>query len=311
MTSLLNWVPYQLQQRKNDWRLDWMDMKEHHIQEPFFDETISLCLMKMRERSTYKPLSNMEFLLEAALKVDHIAPTAFIFHVSRCGSTLLSQALSTDSLNMVYAEAPLLDQILRAPFQDKNSRGDIEKWFKAALKIMGQQRKCSYQQLYIKLDSWHVHFYPLLRRWFPRTPFYFLSREPDAVIASHKKRRGLHSIPGIIQEHLLKVQLNTKHYEDFNLFTSEVLTQYYLAMQGIAIRKNPLDYFFDYSWGISDLVAHFFSSIGIISDKENEMMRRFSYHSKYPDQPFTAKQDMGWVNYPKANNAYRKLIASL
>jgi hypothetical protein len=312
MKSLLNWIPYQLEKRENDWRLDWMDLKDHHIQEPFFDETISLCLIKMRERSNFKHLSDTGFLLEATLKVDHIAPTAFIFHISRCGSTLLSQALSTDSLNIVYAEAPLLDQILRAPFQDKYLSGDdIEKWFRAALKIMGQQRKRNYQQLYIKLDSWHIHFYPLLRKWFPSTPFYFLSREPNAVIASHQKRRGLHSIPGIIQEKLIKVRLNTNHYEDFNLFTSEVLTEYYLAMKGIAMRKNPLDYFFDYSWGMPDLMTHFFSSIDIVSDKENEMKRRFSYHSKYPDQLFTENQITGWVDYPKANIAYYKLLTSL
>lgn len=312
MEILHNWIPYKLEKQDGLWQLRWMDLGDRHIAEPFFDETIGICLSKMSERSKYRSMSDTGFLLESSTKIEAVTPTAFIFHVSRCGSTLLSQALSTDHDNIVYAEAPLLDEILRAPLQDENLKeSETEKWFKAALKIMGQKRKHGYEQLIVKLDSWHIHFYPLLRNWFPDTPFYFLTREPDAVIVSHHKRRGIHAIPGLIEADLLKVKLREEHYSDFNFFTAEVLTAYYRELYSLVLENNPLNHFYDYSWGMENLLTHFFASIGKENAKENEMKKRLSFHSKYPDQPFNEETKTDLPEYPEVNSAYWHLINTL
>lgn len=312
MSALHNWIPYKLEKQNGVWQLRWMDLGDWHMAEPFFDETIGICLSKMSERSIYRSMSDTGFLLESADKTDAITPTAFIFHVSRCGSTLLSQALSTDQGNIVYAEAPLLDEILRAPLQDKNlTEAETEKWFKAALKTMGQQRKSQYQQLFIKLDSWHIHFYPLLRKWFPDTPFYFLTRKPDAIIVSHYKKRGMHAIPGFIEADLLKVKLREEHYSDFNFFTAEVLAAYYRELHNLVQESNPLNHFYDYSWGMENLLSHFFASIGKKNANENEMRKRLSFHSKYPDQPFNEEVKIEIPQYPETNSAYEHLINAL
>ena len=312
MDSLHNWIPFKLENQTGAWQLHWMDLGEMHITAPFFDETIGICSVKMRERSPYKSVSNIDFLLAASTQINTIAPTAFIFHVSRCGSTLLSQALSTDSRNIVFAEAPLLDEILRASVHDDNlTEEEIEKWFKAALNVMGQKRKPAYQQLFVKLDSWHIHFYPLLRKWFPDTPFYFLTRKPDAIIASHHKRRGLHSIPGLIEADLLKVKLGDEHYRDFNFFTAQVLEGYYKALYDLVVANYLLDHFYDYSWGMKNLFTHFFASIGKELVNENEMQQRLNNHSKYPDQPFSGDAKVKLPNYEEANSAYENLITQL
>lgn len=309
MEALHNWIPYKLEKHEGDWQLRWMDLDEKHINEPFFDETIGICLSKMRGRSIYSSLSDVDFLIKLAPEINTITPTAFIFHVSRCGSTLLTQALSTDPANVVYAEAPLLDEILRAPAQDVNLKEkEIEKWFKAALKVMGQQRKGQYEQLFVKLDSWHIHFYPLLRKWFPDTPFYFLTRKPYAVILSHHKRRGLHSIPGLIDANLLKVKLGEAHYSDFNFFTAQVLEGYYAVLHDLVVANHALDHFYDYSWGMENLLTHFFSSIGKGNSNENEMKKRLSFHSKYPDQPFNSEDKVDMPAYYETDISYQKLI---
>jgi hypothetical protein len=312
MNGLKNWIPYKFEKQNGFWQLRWMDLAERHIAEPFFDETIGICLSKMSERSGYKPLSDIGFLIESAIDINAIAPTAFIFHVSRCGSTLLTQALSTDQANIVYAEAPLLDEILRAPMHDKSlTAAETEKLFKAAVKFLGQQRKSQYQQLFIKLDSWHIHFYPLLRKWFPDTPFYFLSREPNAVIVSHHKRRGLHSIPGFIEADLLKIKLGDEHYSDFNFFTAGVLEGYYRVLSDVAAADHPLNHFYDYSWGIDNLLTDFFASIGRETANVNEMKKRLSFHSKYPDQLFNGEDKIEIPTYPDANSVYNHLIAEI
>jgi len=312
MEALHNWIPYKLEKQDSHWQLHWMDLGDWHIAEPFFDETIRICLSKMRELSMYRSISNTGFLLQSSAKIETVTPTAFIFHVSRCGSTLLSQALSTNQANIVYAEAPLLDEILRARVQDEDlSEVEIEKWFKAALKIMGQKRKHGDEQLFVKLDSWHIHFYPMLRKWFPDTPFYFLTRKPDAIIVSHYKKRGMHVIPGFIEADLLKVKLRKEHYSDFNFFTAEVLTAYYGELYGLVLENNPLNHFYDYSWGMENMLTHFFASIGKENAKENEMKKRLSFHSKYSDQPFNEETKIDLPQYPEVNSAYRHLINAL
>jgi len=312
MEKLHNWIPYKLENQNDTWQVRWMDLAERHIAEPFFDETIMICLSRMRERSFYTPLSDPEFLVEASLNVKALAPTAFIFHVSRCGSTLLTQALSLDAGNVVYAEAPLLDNILSATFKDeKITIKETERWFKAAIQMMGQQRKSQYQQLFIKLDSWHIHFYPLLRKWFPETPFYFLTRKPDAVILSHHKRRGLHSVPGMIIANLLKIKIDDRHYRDFNFFTAQVLENYYQAIYNLVIAQHPLDHFYDYNWGMDHLFEHFFTSIGKENAHEAEMHRRLSFHSKYPDQRYHIKDEVNIPVYSDTDFAYQLLINAL
>lgn len=312
MDDLLNWIPYKFEKPDGTWQLRWMDLADRHIAEPFFDETIAICLSKMRERSVYNPLSDASFLAGSSQGMDAIPPTAFIFHVSRCGSTLLTQALSIDPANIVYAEAPLIDEILRAFVQDKNLKEEeVEKWFKAAVKIMGQKRKSQYQQLFIKLDSWHIHFYPLLRKWFPETPFYFLSRETGAVIISHHKRRGLHSVPGIIEASLLKIKLEERHYTDFNFFTAQVLEGYYKVLYDLVIANHPLDHFYDYSWGMDNLLKHFFTSITAKTTNESEMKKRLGFHSKYPGQPYYNDIEVDLPDYHHANLAYQNFITAL
>lgn len=312
MSILANWIPYQLSYQDNDWQLLWMDLQDRHIEEPFFDETIQLCRFRMKERSRYLPASNLDFLIEAAEHIDPILPTAFIFHVSRCGSTLLSQALATAQTNIVLAEAPLIDEILRMKEQDSGVKEEHQEiWFKSAIAIMGQKRKKEYEQFFIKLDSWHIHFYPLLSKWYPNTPFFFISREPAAVISSHHKRRGIHAVPGMVNSTLLKVNLQEKHNQDFDLFTAEVLTNYYKALQEIVAVNHPENTFFDYGWGVKHLLPHFFRAVKLAGTEDEKMLTRLNFHSKNPGEKFEGDGKLELKRYSDAHAAYENFLKDL
>lgn len=310
MSFLKNWIPYRLKHQYDIWSIDWLDLARHDIAEPFFDETIRICRNRMLERSRFTTQSSPDFLIQAAADSDSIMPTAFIFHVSRCGSTLLSQALATHCENIVIAEAPLFDEILRAQEQDSAiGLAEKELIFKAAIAMMGQQRHRQKDQYYIKLDSWHLHFYHQLRMWFPKTPFYFLSRAPHEVIASHAKRRGIHAIPNYINPKLLGIDLDGRHFQDFNFYTSVVLKGFYQEMFNIANEKNPLNRFFDYSWGMSQMVVDFYKTIAVELDL-TLTKERLGYHSKFPGQRFSEeKSAINPEDYPEATHEYKKLIS--
>ncbi|WP_443937130.1 hypothetical protein [Pedobacter sp. MW01-1-1] len=307
MGDLKNWIPYQLKLSETGWSVDWLDLQEHFIQEPFFDETISLCRMRMQERSKYRPQSSVDFLVEQAENIHSIQPNAFIFHISRCGSTLLSQALATDFRNVVIPEAPLLDQIIRADEQAEFENFSTERIFKAAIKFMGQQRRLNQTNYYVKLDSWHVHFYQQMREWYPTVPFYFLYREPTKVIQSHQKRRGLHAIPNIVSSKVLNVEITEAHYQNFDLYTAAVIREFYRAFYAVAKEKHPLNYFYDYAQGIPNMLDDFTActqaDIDLLKAKE-----RLNYHSKYPDKPFEEEEPVNeHYSFAETDAAYRLL----
>lgn len=307
---LTNWIPYSLTyDPEGQWVLSWIDLQNRSITEPFFDQTIQISKWRNRERSVLSSLSDPDFLIAAAQGIPHLNPTAFIFHVSRCGSTLLTQAFCEDEENIVISEAPLLDEILRANEKDPNMIPEQqEKWFKAALNMMGQQRNFKESSYTIKLDSWHLHFYTQLRNWFPVTPFIFIFRKPEQVLASQEKRRGIHSVPGIINKALLGIDLTKAYFGDFNRYTADVIEQYYLRIINAHQEGHPLNFFADYGDGMRQMIFLYSNITGIMIKDEAKLKTRLTFHSKSPNEPF--KEDIppdSKFTYEHLSRAYRHL----
>lgn len=285
---LKNWVPYQLQYDEfDDWKITWMDLQDKKMAEPFFDETIMKCRIMRRQKTMLQSFSCPDFMKEVSEHIPHLKPNAFIFHVSRCGSTLVTQAFCEMNENIVIAEAPLLDEILRASEKDSNLRTEKkEAWFKAALNLMGQLRKSKETAYVIKLDSWHLHFYELLRSWFPDTPFFFLFRRPDEVIASHEKRRGIHAVPGMVNKDLLKIDPSKDYGGDFNSYTADVLKHFFLQMRHIKRLNHPKNAFADYGDGVFKMLTEFAAFAEISIPNPERIYNRINYHSKAGQEVF-------------------------
>ncbi|GAA0540376.1 hypothetical protein [Chitinophaga japonensis] len=309
---IANWIPYRLCYSGQDgWTAKWLDLGNERMTHPFFDETIQLCRYRQKERSSLESRSSADFLVQACERLDSLEPAAFIFHVSRCGSTLLSQAFTAPAENIVVAEAPLLDEILRAgEKQADNSMATRESWFRAALRLMGQKRNGKETHYIVKLDSWHIHFYECLRAWFPQTPFFFLFRRPDEVIASHEKRRGIQAVPGMLPPALLKTEAPAHYQGDFNRYTARVLEQYYLAMQDICQRHHPGNAFFDYVDGAHNMVDAFSRFAGIPVKDTDQVQERLKYHSKAAQEVFKpeAQVDAKPYFFGECHAAYKGLI---
>lgn len=285
---LKNWLPYQLSHEEKDgWKLSWMDLEDISITAPFFDQTISECMVRRKEKYRVTSCSSVDFLTGIAEEIPHLQPSAFIFHVSRCGSTLVTQAFSEEKQNIVISEAPLLDEILRAEEKDpKITLAKKKELFKAAINLMGQFRNAKESAFIIKLDSWHLHFYEQLRTWFPDTPFFFLSRKPDEVLASHKKLPGLHSVPGMINKVLLRIDPSEEYGGDFTRYTADVLQGYYQQMLEIKQQQHPKNTFADYADGVNEMITQFSSSAGIEIRDPEAIKIRLNYHSKAGSEPF-------------------------
>src|SRR4051812_38658825 len=90
--TLANWIPYKLSFEEGKPYCEWMNMGEEDFTEPFFDDTI----IRRRKLNNLarKSLSSIDILPQWSNELESIPPSAFIFHVSRCGSTLASQLLA-------------------------------------------------------------------------------------------------------------------------------------------------------------------------------------------------------------------------
>jgi len=236
-------------------------------------------------RHAYKSTSTPEMLAEWASSVHSVPPSAIIFHVSRCGSTLLSQALGLDKKNIVLAEVPFFDELLRAKFKDNSH--DYSYLLPYAVRFYGQKRTGNEEHLFIKADSWHLFFYEQWRAFYPDIPFILLYRQPDEVIHSQMKRKGLHAIPGIIEQEVFKHGGLPSIDEGYENYIAAVLEQYYKQMK-IILEKDPLSYAFDYNTGlqfITEKVLHLTGKEPDIAAKESINLR-LRYNAKHPEKEF-------------------------
>jgi hypothetical protein len=104
------------------------------------------------------------------------APVGIIFHVARCGSTLLAQLLKQLDGLVVYAEPQPVNEILAPPH--KWPRADLV----AALRTLGGTFARHARGPYIlKLSSWNTLYCDMVAEAFPETPWVLSLRDPVEV----------------------------------------------------------------------------------------------------------------------------------
>ena len=110
------------------------------------------------------------------------SPSGLVFHMTHCGSTLVSRMLAAGAARLALGEPQPLDFVLRIC-----AGGGVDAATQLALlrgmaSALGEPRRGE-TQLFLKLDAWHIGLLPLLRRAFPRARWVFLYRAPLEVMA--------------------------------------------------------------------------------------------------------------------------------
>jgi len=287
--SLRNWIPYRLLVENDTVRCQWLYTGERRFDAPFFAETIGQCMKHPYNSSWFRSETSLDSLIEIAQFVPTVWPTAFIFHVSRCGSTLLSQLLTLGQHRIVLSEVPLLDELLRLPEQlPAVLPAQQEQALLATIRLLGQQRADQETELFIKLDSWHITFYETLRRLFPGVPIVLLYRSPDAVVQSHQKQRGMHAVPGLLLPSLFGLHSADVPFTDADAYTALVLTYYYHRFLGIA-RQDECAFLLAYQPNGSVLLRSMLDFLALTSPESDwaKIGERSGFHAKRPGQAFT------------------------
>jgi hypothetical protein len=289
-TPLMHWLPYKLIKRQQEYFFEWLYLGEHRFKEPFFDETILKCKSSHQNSSSFKVISHAQSVIEWSDQIEAVKPLIFIFHVSRCGSTMLSQALTVSEHNIVVPEIPILDDILRNSDMPEALRIQL---FTAVLKFLGQIRFPNQQHLILKMDSWHLMYLEQLRTYFPALPFIILTREPEAVLKSHKRNRGMHMVPNLLPASMFGSTHDLPAPEKLDDYAAWVLKKYYLAIHDFCQNDNNT-LLCDYKLGFQSIIKQYleFTNQEFNVEESNQIDARLQKHSKNPEQTFAGDADV-------------------
>lgn len=286
--DLKGWTPVRVSQRETGPMVEWCHTAGIEFDDPFFDQTLERCM-----RNPFRLLFRQETTLEEVLLrlADHpgIAPSGFVFHGSRCGSTLITQMLTRVPSTLCLSEAGPIDTILRADrIRPGVARADQIDWLRAVVAALAQPRRPGQRHLVVKLDAWSILQLGLVRAAFPAVPWIFVYREPVEVLVSQLHHRGYHMIPGSLAPADVGLAPGDAERLRPEEYVAHILSRLYRAgMDGHVPGRSLLVDYRDLPDAVPDAIAPLFG-IEIDGPARGAMLAAAGRDAKNPVVPFEA-----------------------
>lgn len=268
--------------------MDWCWLGHERFTEPFFDGDIDIAQRRPFNK-LFAHRTPMADLGGWHAESPGMAPSGFIFHMSRCGSTLVSRMLAASPENLVISEAGPIDLLARAAWIPEPTKVEWLRWMVSAL---GQKRSGLETRYFIKFDSPTVLALPFIRRAFPSVPWIFLYRNPTEVLVSHMNESAPAMSPGVITD----VRVIDAPMSDVLSMRPEEYAARVIgrlcegACVGLDAMGMPVNYtrLPDAVWG--DIARRF--GVEFAPDEIGLMQSVALYHAKRPRRRFTADEDL-------------------
>ena len=149
-----------------------VDVEGATFEEGFLPQTARRLLAEGRHREVRE--------LRAFLRAPSATqPSGVIFHVGRCGSTLVSSLVNACLGVTVIKESPFLNAVIRGHLSSGSDFGEPEviAAARSAAALSGK--------VVLKTTSWNAQVAPVLCRAFPDAPVVVLTRTAEASVASN------------------------------------------------------------------------------------------------------------------------------
>ena len=208
LTDLRGWMPVDAVVVNGRPGLSWMDMTGVSLTEPFFQQTVDRLKSEHPQRN--EVFTEFDTLVQLEKTFDSVSPSGFIFHSSRCGSTLLANACRALDGAIVLSEPPAVDKLIARFITDVDEQRTKETLYsiflRAVVAALGQRRTGNERHLFVKFACCSVSQIERIRHIWPNVPWAFLYRDPVETIVSNiqnppawlqdEDRRVLASITG-------------------------------------------------------------------------------------------------------------------
>ena len=120
----------------------WLNMAGVDLAEPFFQQTVDRLRSELPTRA--ERYTEFDALVQLEKDFESIPPTGFIFHSSRCGSTLLANACRAIDGAIVLSEPPAVDKLIARFITDVDQHRTKELLYsiflRATVAALGQRR---------------------------------------------------------------------------------------------------------------------------------------------------------------------------
>jgi hypothetical protein len=282
------WVPFRLYWQAGEPGVEWLYMGANRFSGPFFEQT-----MYFEAQTPFNSLFRFRTPLAALAEWSEVSPgvkpAGFIFHLSRCGSTLITRLLTSLPRNLVLSEPGLLDLMLRS--HEWAPRAPLEQramWLRWLVSALGQRRSGLEQRLFVKFDPRNIVDFPLLRLAFPGVPWIFVYRNPVEVMVSNLRAPSLLVTPGIVGADFLNFDASLVAGMDYAEYVARVLgiVAETAARHAAATGGMPIDYtqLPAVVWG--DLERNF--GLDLTPDEVDQLKQVAAFDAKKPDRRFVS-----------------------
>jgi hypothetical protein len=184
---LKGWLPADL--KTNSPSVTWMEFGSVPLTQPFFEDTV------LKLRHGFPPAkelrTDIEAILATAGQLPTVTPDGLIFHISRCGSTLVSNALRLGESTVVVSEADAITNLF-VPYAASTIAYPLDQWLPLQSKLLeslatifAHYRTGRKERVIIKFASWNILSWPVIRSIWPDVPCLILIRDPIEVMISN------------------------------------------------------------------------------------------------------------------------------
>lgn len=272
-------------------QIEWLDLTGIGFHEPFFHQTVE----KVRTRRP--DLKSVVTDVDALLQIDNLAsrhpPTGFIFHTSRCGSTLVANACRALEASRVIAEPPVVDKLISRLFTDAEPDSAKELLYltliKSAIQSLAPVHSNFEQRFFLKFACASILQIKLIRRIWPTVPFLVLYRHPLEITVSNLRNvpqwmrfdtnlGASAAIAGVNE-----AQLGEMTKEEF---CARALGRYYSAAEGVS--GSPLTLLVDYDQMSLQTIGRILKFFGenVSAEEYQAIDRAMQLHAKDSTRQF-------------------------
>ncbi len=235
LASRRGWIPFALEWGPEGVELVW-GCGETYGDEAFHEQIVLALRSRPCNRlfAVRTPLT-AEFVAE--LQSTALPVRGLVFHMSRCGSTLIAQALKAWRGVRVLSEPNLVDAAITLAYTGNDRAWLTLRGVIAAL----TQPDAGARDVVFKLDSWHaLALTQILERI--HAPWLFAYRDPIEVLVSHAHEPGRHTVPGMLPPEWFGPPSETCDAHELLQYAARALGAICAAVAPHAVAANLLNY---------------------------------------------------------------------
>lgn len=231
--NFTGWRPIRLYIANGQVMVDWMRLLDEPLRQPFFQQSIQGELRRPFHLA-FRRQTPLADLLTWHAQSPGMDPSLVIFHVSRCGSTLVTQALAESPHHLQLSEPGPVDFLLRQAvpsglLDEAQAIRALRAWAGAWAQRCDEASP-ALESMSIKLDAWNTDKADLVVQAWPAARWLFLAREPLSVLVSQMRERAFFLVPGALGSSWDGLSLQELALMPPELYCARVLGSIYASM---------------------------------------------------------------------------------